>query len=161
VKDLAKKLEEIQGHTSQAKVAQISPVNINPPTVMPRYVPLLGYGATELQVHASSLIEDGRPNWMASNLNIVCYNCKNPRHYESRCARPEVAPEIRAEHVHHINANSGRSRSYPPRSGQNDTQVQQEMEFLGRQVLEMRAGQIAAGQVQIAAGSGQFGAGYA
>jgi len=127
---------------------------------MPRYVPPLGYGATELQVHPSNLREAGRPDWMASNPNIVCYNCENPGHYESRCPRLRVAPEIRAEHVQRINAISGQRRSYPPGSGQNDTQVQQEMEFLRRQVLEMRAGQIAAGQGQIAAGPRQFGAGY-
>jgi len=132
VKELAKKMEEIQGQTSQAKAAPVSPVNINPPTVMPRYVVPLGYGATELQVHPSNLIEARRPDWMASNPNIVCYNCENSGHYGSRCPRAQVAPEIRAEHVQWINANSGRRRSYPPRSGQNDIQVQQEMEFLRR-----------------------------
>jgi len=85
VKELAKKMEEIQGQTSQAKVVPVSPVNINSPTVMPQYVLLLGYGATELQVHPSNLIEARRPDWMTSNPNIVSYNCENPKHYESRC----------------------------------------------------------------------------
>jgi len=85
VKELAKKMEEIQGQTSQAKVALVSPVNINRPTVMPRYMPPLGYGATELQVHPSNLIEAEWPDWMASNPSIVCDNCKNLGHFESRC----------------------------------------------------------------------------
>ena len=113
MKDLAKKLEEIQGQSSPATVAPVSPGNVNPLTMMPQYV----------------------------------------------CPRPRVAPEIRVEHIQRINANSGRRRSYPARSGQNDSLLQQEVDFLRRQVMEMRAGQIAAGSGQGAAGYGQIVAG--
>jgi len=83
VKDLAKKLEEIQGQASTAPVAPASPANGNPPNVTPQYGPPLGYGATEQQTHPSNLIDAGRPDWTATNPNIICYNCETPGHYES------------------------------------------------------------------------------
>jgi len=159
VMDLAKKLEEIQGQSSPATVAPVSPGNVNPLTMMPQYVPPLGCGATELQGHPSNLIEAGRPDWTVSNPNVVCYNYETPGHYESRCLRPRVAAEIHLEHIQWINANSGRRRSYPACSGQNDSRLQQQVDFLRRQVMEIRAGQIAAGSGQGAAGYGQIVAG--
>jgi len=91
----------------------------------------LGYGHANLvesgQVESgpvnANLIEAGRPDWMAGNPDVVCYNCETPGHYESRCWKPRVSPEIRAENIQRINGNlpynppaaNRRRGQYPPR----------------------------------------------
>ena len=142
-----------------------SPPTVQVPTAQP-YVKSLSYGVTAPVLPAvhSNLIETGRQETIANNPNIICYNCETPGDYESRCWKSRVDPEIRAEHVQRINANSGRRKSYPPRSGQNGHQAQQETDFLRRQVLELKRasqghGDVAAGYGPITAGPGQFTAG--
>jgi len=78
----------------------------------PPYQGPLGYGPAQ-----TNLIEAGRPEWMA-NPEIICYNCEGAGHYESRCWKPRVHPEIRAENIQRINAETGRRRPFQPRYGQ-------------------------------------------
>ena len=162
---VVKKMDEIRGQEPQRNIFPTSPVTPVHNASMPQIMSPLGYGAPEPHGHPTNLIETARPESTAMNPNIVCYNCENPGHYESRCPMPRVAPDIRAEHVQRINANSGRRKSYPPRSGQSGKdKVQQEVEFLRRQNLELQRasqghGQFAAGYGPIAAGPGQYAAG--
>jgi len=127
-------VEEIQGQALQITIAPVSPVKVNPSPMIPQYVSPLGYGVPEPRRQPPNLIVPARPDWTATNPNIVCYNCENSGNYEYRCPRPGVALDIQAEHSQRINANSGRRKSYPPRSRQseNDNQVQQGVEFLRR-----------------------------
>jgi len=188
---LDKKIEELRELASQSKIVPAGPVTPTTPTHP--YTGPLGYGSHEHHGVQSNLIETGHQDRMATNPNIVCYNCEMPGHYESQCRKPRVAPEIRAENIQRINANSGRRRSYPPRYGQGgneqrygqggneqrygqgrneqrwepyqpDTRMQQEVEFLRRQVMELQRGNqqqgsTAAGQGPTAAGQGLITAG--
>jgi hypothetical protein len=126
---LEKKIEELRELASQAKIVPAGPVTsitpphlyagpVTPTTPNHPYAGPLGYGVLEPHGIQSNLIETGRQDWTANNPDIVCYNCETPGHYESRCWKPRVAPEIRAENVLRINATSGRRRSYPLRYGQ-------------------------------------------
>jgi len=130
----------------------------------------LGYGHANLmesgQVGSgpvnANLIEAGRPDWMAGNPDIVCYSCETPGHYESRCWKPRVSPEIRAEIIQRINGNrpynppagNGRRGQYPPRyerrsyvppelyleepPRENPTQMQREVEELRLQIRDLQ-----------------------
>jgi len=118
-------MEELRELASQVKISQATP-SAPTPTIQP-YVGLLGYGMLEPfpQVIQANLIETGRQEWTATNPNVICYNCDTPGHYESRCWKPRVPPEIRAENVQRINASRTSNSSsysrrppYQPRSGQ-------------------------------------------
>jgi hypothetical protein len=179
---LEKKIEELRELASQTKIVSTGPVTPTAPT-HPSTGPL-GYSIHEPHGIQSNLIETGRQDWTANNPSIVCYNCETPGHYESRYWKPRVAPEIRAENVQRINANSGRRRPYPPRYGQGgneqrygqggneqrwepyqpDTRMQQEVEFLRRQIVELQRGNqpqgpTVAGQGLITPGQGPTAAG--
>ena len=54
----------------------------------------------------------------SDNPEIICYNCEGVGLYESRCWKPSVHPEIRAENIQRINAETGRCRPFQPRYGQ-------------------------------------------
>ena len=90
--------KKIAKETASLKTSKDS---VEPPN---QYTGPLGWSLQD-----ANLIEAGRQEWTAHNPNVVCYNCETPGHYESRCWKPRVSPEIRAENVQRINA--GRQRS--------------------------------------------------
>jgi len=81
--NITKQMEEIQGMAAQRSIVPVSPINLNTSPTIQQYGALLGYGVSGPQENLSNLIEAGRLDSMGRNSNIVCYNCKTPRHYVS------------------------------------------------------------------------------
>jgi hypothetical protein len=92
--ELQRQMEEIRNLTAQARIGQQRP---GP----------LGYGVPGQipqvrNVQTANLIENEGRDFTGNN-PIVCYNCETLGHPESRCWKPRLPPEIRAENVQRIN----------------------------------------------------------
>ena len=167
---LEQKMKELRELASQVKISQAMPSA--PTLTIQPYVRPLVYGMSEPlpQVIQANLIETGQQEWTATNPNVVCYNCDTRGHYESRCWKPRVPPEIRAENVQRINASRTSNSSsyshrpqYQPRSGQQAGQAgpgvygQQIGPQIGMPGLYRQAGQQAGQQVGMPGLYGQTG----
>jgi len=113
-----RQMEEIQRQLEEMRILKIQgPLGY-------RYANLVESGQVGSRPVNVNLIETQRPDWMAGNPDIVCYNCKTPGNYESHCWKPRVSPENHAENIQTINGNrpynlpagNGRQGQYPPRS---------------------------------------------
>jgi hypothetical protein len=126
---LNQKMDEFRELTSRTRLSS---------QPQPYTGPLLGYGMSEpipQAIHAN-VIETGRQDRTANNPDVICYNCETPGHYESRCWRCRVSPEIRADDIQRINAsrsyypnpNTNRRRPYQPRNDRYDPEPRYELD---------------------------------
>ena len=172
-KELARiRIEELQRQLDEVRELKTTTTRSD----QPPYQGPLGYGLAQ-----TNLIEAGQPEWTA-NSDIVCYNCKGVGHYESRCWKPRVHPEVRAENIQRINAETGRRQPFQPRYGQPErrpyvpperlleasrqdppqpeSQLRQELEELRQQMRDMQRerqpeqDQLGQGTAQLGQGTG-------